>query len=97
MRETVKIWRDVLAHVVSRKAATFTVAAVAGELDLDYASAGQVVGRLRQWGHVRLVGFEDPASTRENPSGRGRRRNVFEVTDHGRRAAEYHRKQSARR
>ncbi len=79
-----RVWKDILIHVSKRKEGTFTAADLCDEMDLQYTSAGQVLGRLRRWGHVRVVGFENPAG-----NGPGRRRQSFEITEKGRSKVEY--------
>jgi len=61
---------------------TFTAGDLLEDLDLDYPGAAQVLKRLQGWGCVRVVGFESPEG------GHGRRRKLYEVTEHGRRKVE---------
>jgi hypothetical protein len=97
-----KIWRGVLAHLAARKTPTFTAGDVASELDdvwenpggdggSAYAGAAQLLRRLQTWGHVRVIGFEP------SESGLGRRRKLYEVTDHGRKCAKYYKRQAVKK
>lgn len=89
-------WRDVLVHVAARQDGEATAAQVADEMDLTYASAGQLLGRLRRWGKLRVVGFEDavatnppPGKKRKRRAGAGRARLVYEITEAGRKYLEH--------
>lgn len=82
-----KIWRSVLAGLASdgRNPGTFTAGDVSDDAGISYPSAAQLLKRLQMWGCVRVIGFAPP----DGKSGRGRRRKVFELTDHGRNAAKW--------
>jgi hypothetical protein len=58
----------------------FTSTDVSKKLEIERSSAGQVLARMRRWGHIRVIGFKAP------PGGIGRRLLIYEVTDHGKRA-----------
>lgn len=76
-----KIWREVLEWILGRKPPEVTAGDVAGQFDLSYPSASQLLERLRRWGNIRILGF-DPAK-RKNDEGGGRRRKVYEITEKG--------------
>lgn len=83
-----RVWKGVLAHLAAIKGnpAQFSAADLVDAFeDMGYSSAAQILKRLQTWGHIRQTGFE------ASSTGRGRRRKVYEVTDHGMRAARHHR------
>lgn len=65
----------------------FTVESITDELDITSASASMVLKRLRTWGYIRLVSFE------EAEGGVGRRKHVYELTKMAHRYAEHIRRQ----
>lgn len=84
-------WKDILASLEGEE--EFDAGKVAKAQKMPYANAAQMLKRLQNWGYIRVVGF-DPA-VRRNPKGRsmgGRRRKVYELTPHGKKSIEYHRK-----
>jgi predicted transcriptional regulator len=93
MEQEVKKWRVLLEAMAGTNGATFTAADVASETRMARSAVSQILQRLRRWGHLRVIGFEPPKG------GIGRRLYVYEVTDHGKRAAAWgssHRKESKR-
>ena len=81
-----KIWRGDLSGLAEENPPRqFTAADVAQEQELSYAAASNLLRRLKTWGHIRLVGFLPAASK----TGQGRRKKVYEVTDHGRKSAAF--------
>jgi predicted ArsR family transcriptional regulator len=78
-----RIWRSLLSHLAKKNPPKTTAIDLADDVEMDYHCILQVLRRLRDWGYVKLVGFE-PAE-----GDRGRQRHVFEVTPRGQRAAEY--------
>jgi DNA-binding MarR family transcriptional regulator len=85
-----KIWRQVLARISSKNPPEFTAGDVAKDFGMAYANAAQLLRRLQNWGHIRVLAFDPPAG-----GGAGRRRKVYEMTDHGKKVAKYHREQQS--
>ncbi len=79
-----KIWRDVLKRLTQKNPPEFTAVDIMGDFELSYPGAAQLLRRLQSWGHIRLIAFDPPAG-----GGAGRRRKVYEVTQHGKNAAAY--------
>lgn len=85
-----KIWRKALAKMSLKNPPEFTAADVSKELGMAYSNAASLLKRLQTWGHIRVLGFDPPAG-----GGAGRRRKVYEMTDHGKKVAKYHREQQS--
>lgn len=84
-------WKSILASLEEEE--EFDAGKVSKTHKMPYANAAQILRRLQTWGYIRVVGF-DPA-VRRNPKGRsmgGRRRKVYELTEHGKKSIMYHRK-----
>lgn len=90
-RDSPKIWREVLAYLAKKKLAEFTAADVADGFGMEYANAAQLLKRLQTWGHVRVIGFDPAVHANPKTKGKGgRRRKVYELTEHGLKSAKYH-------
>jgi hypothetical protein len=77
-----RIWPDAIAALATRNppTLTFTAADVAAARgDDNVVGAANLLKRLRDWGYIRLVGFEPPRGGRAA----GRRRHVYELTEKG--------------
>lgn len=82
-----RIWRVALEALEGMNPpASITAHQLAEVLGIHRNAAANLLRRLRSWGYVRLVGF---APSQGDELGRGRQRQVFELTDSGRNQANY--------